>query len=54
MPSTNEATAAIINMINVRSCQASQRNLYKKTKKVDIHQEVWPLQTEETNICLCN
>jgi hypothetical protein len=30
MPSTKEATAAIINMIKVRSCQASQRNIYRK------------------------
>ena len=30
IPSTKEATAATINMIKVRSCQASQRNIYRK------------------------
>lgn len=29
MPSANDAIAAIIKMINVKSCQDSQRNLWK-------------------------
>lgn len=38
IPSANDAIAAIIKIIRVKSCQASQRNLCRKKQTNELHQ----------------
>jgi len=35
IPSTNDTTAATINIMRVRSCQASHKNLCKQSKRIN-------------------